>query len=48
MPETRQAVEPYKLSAVFATIFEFDGNTIFLNTFIFFVMSDISRQHKIR
>lgn len=34
MPETRQSVEPYKLSEIFAIIPEYDGNPIFLNTFI--------------
>lgn len=38
MPDTRQttalAVEPYKLSEIFAIIPEYDGNQIFLNTFI--------------
>lgn len=37
MPETRaaaEAVEPYKLSEIFSIIPEYDGNQIFLNTFI--------------
>lgn len=37
MPETRaaaDAVEPYKLSEIFSIISEYDGNPIFLNTFI--------------
>lgn len=37
MPETRSAtetVEPYKLSEIFSIVPEYDGNSIFLNTFI--------------
>lgn len=34
MPDTRQTVEPYKISEIFSYIPEFDGTQIFLNTFI--------------
>lgn len=37
MPETRataEAVEPYKISEIFSIVPEYDGNSIFLNTFI--------------
>lgn len=34
MPEIRQNIEPYKLVEMFTIIREFEGNSIFSNTFI--------------